>query len=170
MLSLAQRRSEYAIARDTAGMTVEEYERACGLPPFSIVPAARSAKGPGGDGWFMYWDREAAVSEEERQMACLRALGMSIETIASLYGCHHTRIYRRIDGKPSHDPEGIAARRAERAEENRQMACLRRLGLRLSEIGALFGCTGVNIYVRTKMLMGERKRRTRGMMGRKVAA
>ncbi len=152
-VSLHQRRVEYEYHRETAGMTVEEFERACGLPPFSIVPAARRAKGPGTDGWLMYEPdtRAAALAEEDRQMTCLRALGVPLKQVAALYDCHFSRVNKRVDGHVL-DPGQRAAFRDVRAEENRQMVCLRRLGLSLKAVGAQFGCTGMNAWRRTRGL------------------
>ncbi len=46
--------TQYENARDDRGLTVEEFERAMGLPPFSVCPQARHARTPGAFGYFMY--------------------------------------------------------------------------------------------------------------------
>lgn len=93
MLTYADR---YAHARDYYGMTVEEWERSEGLPPFTVAPHARSARSPGEDGWFMYADRDAAIEEEDRQMVCLRALGFTLITIVNLYRSNMSRVHKRV--------------------------------------------------------------------------
>ena len=90
------RLAEYTVARDAHGMTVEEWERAQGLPPFSVVPTARGARCPSEDGWFMYGDRAAVIAEEDRQMRCLRALGLTLHQIAALYDTHFNRVHKRV--------------------------------------------------------------------------
>ncbi len=155
MLTLAQRQESYAYHRDNAGMTVEEFERAHGLPPFSIVPSARRARGPEADGWLIYdpETRAEALAEEARQIACLRALDIPQETIAWLYDSGPPRVRHRGESLSSRNREGAARRRAAREEAYRQMACLRALGLRLKDVAALYGSSSVHVWRKTRGLM-----------------
>ena len=67
-MRLHERQADYEHCRDREGMTVEEWERATGFPPFSVYPAARGARHPSSDGFFMYAPevRSAAVERSAR--------------------------------------------------------------------------------------------------------
>lgn len=93
MIAVAER---YSYARDLDGMTIEEWEAAQGLPPFSVAPNARAARNPGEDGWFMYTDRASIIAEEDRQIQCLYALGLTLRDIAGLYSTSFNRIHKRV--------------------------------------------------------------------------
>ena len=99
-MKLHERRAAYEHHRETSGMTVEEWEVACGLPPFSTYPVARGARHPSSDGFFMYSPalKEAAFKEEDRQMTCLLLMGFSYREVGALFSCSMMRVYNRLPG------------------------------------------------------------------------
>jgi len=110
-MRLHERQADYEHCRDREGMTVEEWERATGFPPFSVYPAARGARHPSSDGFFMYAPevRSAAVEEEDRQMTCLLLMGLSYREVGALFHCSMMRVWKRLpgmEGRPKGGPRG----------------------------------------------------------------
>ena len=69
------------------GETVQEWETAMGLPPYTVYPGARRAQ-EGAIGFGMYSEAYLASWHEEtkRVVACLRALGLSYISIGQVMG------------------------------------------------------------------------------------
>ena len=107
-MSPIQKREWYANARETTGLTVEEWETAMGLPPYSVCPGARNARTPGQEGYFMYTPaaRVEIEAEENRQMTCLLSLGMKYREVAEIFTMHYSTLYRRCPGLGSREGQG----------------------------------------------------------------
>jgi len=81
------------------GHTVAEWEALHALPPFSVYPGARRAWQPAHPGFFMY-DRDFVKengSEEDRQMRCLIAMGISYRETGKLFGLTMSRVWKRLN-------------------------------------------------------------------------
>lgn len=147
-VSLAHRQYAYEQARDVDGLTVAEWEAANGLPPFSVYPTARGAWKPSHDMFAMYApdEREAALVEDERQMECLRSLGIAVGDIAELFHCPYAYAWKK-SGKPQ-KTNAVELRLA----EAREMAALRSSGMKLREIAALYKCSIPGVWGRLRMV------------------
>jgi hypothetical protein len=81
------------------GLTVSEWEALHAFPPFTVYPGARRAWQPAHPGFFMY-DRgfvEENGSEEDRQMKCLIAMGISYRETGKLFGLTMSRVWKRLN-------------------------------------------------------------------------
>ena len=87
------------------GITVQEWEEARGLPPFTVYPHARFVRTEKEVGYHMYSHRRLTSStgaqfhmrtdeEESRQIKCLVALGVKYRDIGALFSISAATVWR----------------------------------------------------------------------------